>query len=379
MTFALLPPPALRALRLALSLLAAGAVNADNRLLKLPDSLLPLPLVNSPEVRRALSELDTRTGPQSGWLENRKGRPVAAVTWVSAEGHFLTKASEVARLDRCRLRLAGHDKPLKARELRRDVKLDLLLGQALPETEDQAPAFTPVEWAPAAPAALGEWLYAPALTTRRSEEPTTAKWQQQPRLGVLSAARRRIPGQGAAMGITMGPSPRAADNQRPPGVLITAIADDSPAYAAGLRAQDILFEVAGQPIESMDSVNDLVRKRQPGEEILLRLLRDGQEITRRVRLASRSRVMANFQGEDYANGGTSLRTDDFPAVLQHDLPLNPCDMGGPVFDLQGRAVGINIARADRISTYALPADLFRKRLDAWLAADREPAAPKPKP
>ncbi len=355
----------------------AATAAAETNLLKLPDGLLPLPLLNSSETRVALQDLSTRTTAQSGWLENSKKRPLAAVSFVSAEGHFLTKASEVSKLARYRLRLPGHDGSLQVRELKRDVKLDLVLGQALPEPGVTA-AFAPVQWAPEAPAALGQWLYAPALVRATGKNAGNAPaWAHQPRLGVLSAARRRIPGQGAAMGISMGPAPAGKGGKPAPGVLITSIADDSPARAAGLRAQDILLEVAGQPVLGMDSVNDLVRKRQPGEEVMLRLLRDGQEISRRIRLASRSRVMANFQGEDYANGGTSIRTDDFPVVIQHDLPLNPADMGSPVFDLEGRAVGINIARADRISTYALPVDLFRKRLDTWLAADPAPSKPKP--
>ncbi len=361
---------------IALGLLAGISQAAESRLLKLPDSLLPLPLLNGPQTSGLLGGLEERAAPHSGWLQNSKGKPVSAVTVVSKEGHFLTKASEVARLDKLQLRLGSGDQALKVREVKRDVKLDLVLGQALPG--ESAVVFSPVHWADKTPATLGEWLFAPALT-RQAEAKAQPLWQSQPRLGVLSAARRPIPGQGAAMGITMAEPPRDPAGPHPSGVLITAVADDSPALAAGLRAKDILIEVAGQPVLGMESVNNLVRKRQPGEEIMLRLLRDGQEIARRVRLASRARVMANFQGEDYANGGVSIRTDDFPSVLQHDLPLNPHDMGGPLFDLQGRAIGINIARADRISTYALPVDLFRKRLDTWLTAEKPPAPADSKP
>ena len=95
-----------------------------------------------------------------------------------------------------------------------------------------------------------------------------------------------------------------------------------------------------------------------------------------MRLASRSRIVANWEGDDYANGGISIRTDDFPEILQHDLPLFPHDMGGPVFDLQGHAIAVNIARADRITTFALPMERFREALEKWLEADRHPAAAK---
>ena len=38
-----------------------------------------------------------------------------------------------------------------------------------------------------------------------------------------------------------------------------------------------------------------------------------------------------------------------------------------VVDLEGRALGINIARASRVSSYALPADVARQALATMLA------------
>jgi len=37
--------------------------------------------------------------------------------------------------------------------------------------------------------------------------------------------------------------------------------------------------------------------------------------------------------------------------------LEPDECGGALVDLNGKAVGINIARAGRVSTYALPSSL----------------------
>jgi S1-C subfamily serine protease len=183
-------------------------------------------------------------------------------------------------------------------------------------------------------------------------------------LGVLSASRRPIPGMGAALGITGKPVAK--------GLQITSIAEESPARAASMRENDILLEVAGRPARSIPEVNAIIQKLQPGDEVQIKFLRNAKEIRKQVRLASRSRVVANWEGDDYANGGISIRTDDFPEVLQHDMPLFPHDMGGPVFDLQGRAIAVNIARADRITTFALPMERFRNTLEKWLEADRHP-------
>ncbi len=42
-------------------------------------------------------------------------------------------------------------------------------------------------------------------------------------------------------------------------------------------------------------------------------------------------------------------------VLQHDIPLSPEECGGPLLDLDGHCVGINVARAGRVKTLAVPA------------------------
>ena len=83
-------------------------------------------------------------------------------------------------------------------------------------------------------------------------------------------------------------------------------------------------------------------------------------------------MLSNWEGEDFANGGVSLRNDNFPEVLQHDIPLLPADMGGPVATLEGKVVGINIARVDRVTTFALPVEAFWTEAQLWIKADRHP-------
>jgi S1-C subfamily serine protease len=45
---------------------------------------------------------------------------------------------------------------------------------------------------------------------------------------------------------------------------------------------------------------------------------------------------------------------DFPNALQHDLTLRPNECGGPLIDLDGKLVGVNIARGGRVKSYAIP-------------------------
>jgi serine protease Do len=51
----------------------------------------------------------------------------------------------------------------------------------------------------------------------------------------------------------------------------------------------------------------------------------------------------------------SKLSSGFGAVVAHDGITRPEQMGGPVVDLEGRVVGMNIARYDRTATHAIPA------------------------
>ncbi len=59
------------------------------------------------------------------------------------------------------------------------------------------------------------------------------------------------------------------------------------------------------------------------------------------------------------SGRISHRRAGFPQAIQHDTVLTPEMCGGPVVDLSGKAVGVNIARAGRVETYAVPADTVK--------------------
>jgi serine protease Do len=58
-------------------------------------------------------------------------------------------------------------------------------------------------------------------------------------------------------------------------------------------------------------------------------------------------------------GPLSKRRTRFQEVVQHDSPLDPEDCGGPLVNLDGEVIGINVARAGRIMSYAIPAESVR--------------------
>ena len=64
----------------------------------------------------------------------------------------------------------------------------------------------------------------------------------------------------------------------------------------------------------------------------------------------------------------SQRAEGFEQVIEHDTVLQPWLCGGPLVDLDGKAIGLNIARAGRVSTYALPASLVKRIVKKLVSA-----------
>ena len=69
----------------------------------------------------------------------------------------------------------------------------------------------------------------------------------------------------------------------------------------------------------------------------------------------------------------TVRSGGFDRALQHDTVLRPEDCGGPVVDLSGRVVAINIARAGRVESYALPTAAVRPILSKLMSAESRTA------
>ena len=76
-----------------------------------------------------------------------------------------------------------------------------------------------------------------------------------------------------------------------------------------------------------------------------------------------------------SHGELSEKTSGYPDAIQHDIPLPPQLCGGPLFDLKGRCIGINVSRAGRTKTYAIPADEIQAMLKSAKGA-KKPVKPK---
>ena len=73
----------------------------------------------------------------------------------------------------------------------------------------------------------------------------------------------------------------------PNGVRFADVRDGSPAAVAGLKAGDILIEFDGKPIQNLYDFTYGLRSKKPGQEVLVRVLRDGKPIEAKVLLTQR--------------------------------------------------------------------------------------------
>src|SRR5262249_51369806 len=150
----------------------------------------------------------------------------------------------------------------------------------------------------------------------------------------------------AAGGAYLGVVPEAADM----GVKITSVERNTPAAKAGLKVDDMILAVAGKTVADVESFRQMLLDRKPGDEVALRVKRGDEELDLKATLGKRPANRADIQN----NMGSKLseRRIGFPHILQHDSVVKPEDCGGPLVDLDGKVIGINISRAGRTESYA---------------------------
>jgi serine protease Do len=171
-------------------------------------------------------------------------------------------------------------------------------------------------------------------------------------VGVISAPKRRMD-KVNFLGVMSEP----VEN----GMKIEDLSEDGPAGEAGFKKGDVMTHFADVAITGKIHLSALIKTREPGSEVTIRILRDGKSQSLKVTLGTRE---AGEQGprRSFFSGMTSRRVSGFPFVTQHDMPIRPNLCGGPVLSLDGKCLGLNLARAGRIKTYMIPADEIQRLL-----------------
>ena len=132
---------------------------------------------------------------------------------------------------------------------------------------------------------------------------------------------------------------------------------------------------AKQAVTSSDQLIGMISQHLPGDAVSLLVRRGDDRLTFEAKLGRRADLdQENSDFQSFLGGELSFRRSGFSSVLQHDTFLLPEHCGGPLCDLEGRVVGINIARAERIASYALPAATIIPWVEQMKAGQHESLA-----
>ena len=114
-----------------------------------------------------------------------------------------------------------------------------------------------------------------------------------------------------------------------------------------------------QNLAMQDELRRFLGTVDPNNTITVKVKRGEEELEKSIRLGaypSRSRHAADMMSK-------SGRRDGFSEVIPHDADLDPENCGSPIFDLEGKFVGLNIARNSRVRSYAIPRSIVKALVD----------------
>lgn len=263
---------------------------------------------------------------------------------VSSDGYVLTKASELEERGELSVRIA--DKVYKnvqvvASDTEWDVALLKVDGEGL----------EPVEWSEEENVVHGTWVVSNGATSRT---------RRRARIGIVSANTRAV---GGGTPVVLGVRLKAEEEQ----IVIEEVTEETGAAKAGLKKDDVILRVDGEELKDREQLLDLLKKKEPGDVLAVTVERDGEEVEAQVELSARHKVFTEPETRNQKmSGRVSARRTNFDRVLQHDIGLSERSVGGPLLDLDGRCVGLNIARVSRSESYAIPAREVREILEQLL-------------
>lgn len=286
-----------------------------------------------------------------------------ALATVVGDGIAVTKASE----------LEGKQKIYGQNARRRKLEVEVLGkddGNDLALLKFSGQELTPVTWKSDIDEAF------PIGSVVSGSTPRIGRM----RIGLRSAESRAVKNRGATMGITavqkmvdLSEEDARQDGakQRAVGIEVKQMIPEGPAEEAGLKEGDLIVMINDSPTLTMEALSKVMSETAPGEELVIQVMRGEEQVEIKMTAASPSDTMDKFDRNQQMSGRTSRRKSGFSMVMQSDIPLPPEAMGGPLFALDGTAVGVLIAHADRVTTYALPADVVQSSVEKMLAETRE--------
>ena len=229
---------------------------------------------------------------------------VALGTIVSSQGHILTKFGSLKKGVKVVIENVEYEAQLIGVHRRTDLamlKIDSSDLRPIKLTHVEKPG-------------QGNWL----ISIGSGKEPAA--------MGVLSGQPEK---RTATLGVMLDSSnPREDKGQ---GVSINRVLNGSPAKHADLLVNDIIRSIDGVKVKSVGELANLIQNNGPYDQVELSIVRGSEQLTIPVVLAER-----------YSPTATIHRRLFFEHAFAHDSKLLPNQCGGPVVNLNGQIVGINV-------------------------------------
>ena len=260
---------------------------------------------------------------------------------VDRDGWIVSKDSQVPASGKLVCRFANGEESL-AEPMEHNSELDLVLLR-VPDRE-----LATIHWADSVLPQRGNWV----ATTDTRSIPVA--------VGVVSAGIMTVSPKKVVLGVSLG------DAESGGGALVSKVLPGTGAELAGLRVGDRIRSINGQRLADRKAAESLLQSCRAGQSVLLAIVRGEEELEARAQMMDLARELHD-ETEMEVNGLVSARSSGFNAVFLHDTVLLPSQCGGPLVDLNGHVVGINIARAGRVSSYALPTSTVRPEVERMLA------------
>jgi serine protease Do len=290
-------------------------------------------LRRSPEMIAAFKEVVARPSESTVRVQ-ADGKDAALGAVVSADGYIVTKGTLLKGKLSCKLK---DGRSFDAQFVGLDTKHDLAMIKI------GTSGLKAVDWAPSKTAEVGDWVAAPG----NGDEAVA--------VGVVGVATRK-PNPNEFL---REPPPKGSGylgvflSEKPGSATIGRLEPGGPAAKAGLKPGDAVLAVEGRKIPSTERLIAVIKALKSGSTVTLTIKRGDKEQELKVKLGERPMDRGWMQN---TMGSELSKRRDVPIMLQHDLVIKPGDCGGPLVNLDGKTVGINIARAGRTESYALPSE-----------------------
>jgi serine protease Do len=288
---------------------------------------------------------------------------IAYGTVIGDGTKILTKWSEVASsTETLRINVAENDY--------RDARISGVYPEAdLAVLALDGKALPPISWSLVAPK-LGSFLAAPQPDGRPAAH------------GVVSVLERNLRDTDLAfLGVFGDP------DYDGPGVKIARISKNSGAATAKLEPGSVILKIGTRSISGPLELKNALVGIAPGTTVPIVVESQGATETVQVLLGNRPNLPqvtgGRIEAMERMGGAISQVKTSFTHAVQTDMRPKPNQIGGPVVNLKGQAVGITLARADRTRSFVMPAaavvELLKQEPQnpALIQAKAEVAAPQP--